>query len=88
MPLEEFWAQGARARDVVRAVRDVLEWEPPYAKWFLGGTLNVCFNCVDRHVEAGLGDRVAFHFEGEPEDDAARSPIRRLQARSCASRTG
>src|SRR5205085_12182678 len=42
---------------------------PPYAKWYLGGTLNVCFNCVDRHVEAGLGDRVAYHWEGEPEGE-------------------
>jgi acetyl-CoA synthetase len=45
------------------------EWEPPYAKWYLGGKLNVCFNCVDRHVEAGRGDKVAFHWEGEPEGD-------------------
>ena len=45
------------------------EWEPPYAKWYLGGKLNVCFNCVDRHVEAGRGDRVAYHWEGEPEND-------------------
>src|SRR4029453_7068987 len=51
----------------------VLEGEPPYAKWFVGGQLNVCFNCVDRHVEAGFGDRVAYYFEGEPEGD--RAPI-------------
>src|SRR4029453_13190853 len=46
----------------------VSEWEPPYAKWFLGGELNVAYNCVDRHVEAGLGDKVAIHWEGEPGD--------------------
>ncbi len=45
-----------------------LEWDPPFAKWFVGGRLNVSVNCVDRHVEAGLGDRVAFHWEGEPGD--------------------
>ncbi len=45
------------------------EWELPYAKWFLGGKLNVSYNCVDRHVEAGRGDKVAFHWEGEPEED-------------------
>ena len=45
------------------------EWEPPYAKWYLGGKLNVCFNCVDRHVEAGNGDKVAYYWEGEPEDE-------------------
>ena len=44
------------------------EWALPYAKWFLGGKLNVAHNCVDRHVEAGLGDRVAYHWEGEPGD--------------------
>ena len=44
------------------------EWDLPYAKWFLGGKLNVAYNCVDRHVEAGLGDRVAYHWEGEPGD--------------------
>jgi acetyl-CoA synthetase len=47
----------------------LLEWEPPYAKWYLGGKLNVCFNCVDRHVEAGQGGKVAYHWEGEPEDE-------------------
>ena len=45
-----------------------LEWELPYAKWFVGGTLNASVNCVDRHVAAGLGDRVAINFEGEPGD--------------------
>src|SRR5690606_27951762 len=46
----------------------ILEWDPPFAKWFVGGTLNVSYNCLDRHVEAGLGDRVAYHWEGEPGD--------------------
>ncbi len=45
--------------------------DPPFAKWFADGTLNVAYNCVDRHVEAGLGDRVAIHFEGEPGDGRA-----------------
>jgi acetyl-CoA synthetase len=46
-----------------------LDWNnPPFAKWFIGGELNVAYNCVDRHVEAGLGDRVAIHWEGEPGD--------------------
>ncbi|WP_416486550.1 AMP-binding protein, partial [Streptomyces sp. CL12] len=44
---------------------------PPFAKWFKDGTLNVAHNCVDRHVEAGHGDRVAIHFEGEPGDSRA-----------------
>ena len=70
IPFEEFWAR--EARDRVTWFDDfhtVLEWEAPYAKWFGGGTLNVCFNCLDRHVEAGKGEKVAFYFEGEPEDD-------------------
>jgi len=47
----------------------VLDWSnPPFAKWFVDGKLNVSYNCVDRHVEAGLGDRVAIHWEGEPGD--------------------
>ncbi len=46
----------------------VLEWERPYAKWFVGGELNASVNCVDRHVAAGRGDKVAIQFEGEPGD--------------------
>jgi acetyl-CoA synthetase len=46
----------------------ICEWDLPYAKWFVGGKLNASYNCLDRHVEAGLGDRVAFHWEGEPGD--------------------
>jgi acetyl-CoA synthetase len=46
----------------------VLEWDLPFARWFGGGTLNVSYNCLDRHVEAGHGDRVAYHWEGEPGD--------------------
>ncbi|MDQ6641451.1 MAG: acetate--CoA ligase, partial [Actinomycetota bacterium] len=48
----------------------VLDWDnPPFAKWFIGGTLNASYNCIDRHVEAGNGDKVALHWVGEPEDD-------------------
>ena len=45
-----------------------LEWDLPFAKWFVGGELNVAYNCVDRHVENGLGDKVAYHWIGEPGD--------------------
>ena len=49
----------------------MLDWsEAPFANWFVGGKLNVAYNCVDRHVEAGNGDRVAIHWEGEPVDDS------------------
>jgi len=66
---EGFWA--TQARELISWYDDfhtTLEWELPFAKWFVGGTLNVSVNCLDRHVEAGLGSRVAYHFEGEPGD--------------------
>ena len=67
---DELWTTEARERVTwFEPFTKLYEWEPPYAKWYLGGTLNVCFNCVDRHVEAGRGDRVAYHWEGEPEND-------------------
>ena len=66
----EFWADEARARVTwFEPFQTVCEWELPYAKWFLGGKLNVTYNCVDRHVEAGNGDRVAYYWEGEPADE-------------------
>ncbi len=67
---EEFWESEARERVTwFEPFAKLYEWEPPYAKWYLGGKLNVCFNCVDRHVEAGNGEKVAYHWEGEPEDE-------------------
>src|SRR5919108_2424400 len=67
---EEFWQTEGRERVTwFEPFTSLLEWEAPYAKWYLGGKLNVCFNCVDRHVESGLGDKVAHHWEGEPEGD-------------------
>jgi acetyl-CoA synthetase len=64
----DFWAEQAGALDWFRPWDRVLEWELPFAKWFVGGTLNVSYNCLDRHVAAGRGDKVAFHWEGEPGD--------------------
>jgi acetyl-CoA synthetase len=64
---ETFWEQEARERlSWFEPFDRLYEWEPPYARWFLGGTLNVSYNCLDRHVEQGLGDKVAYHWEGEP----------------------
>jgi acetyl-CoA synthetase len=66
---EGFWArQAAHLLDWYEEWHTILEWELPYAKWFVGGKLNVSYNCLDRHVAAGLGDRVALHWEGEPGD--------------------
>ena len=64
-----FWAR--QARELVSWFSDfdtTLEWELPFAKWFSGGTLNISYNCLDRHLAAGLGDRVAYYWEGEPGD--------------------
>ena len=64
-----FWAKQAERLAWTTPWTEVLDWSnPPFAKWFVGGTLNVAYNCLDRHVEAGLGDRVAYYFEGEPGD--------------------
>ncbi|WP_258345175.1 acetate--CoA ligase [Saccharopolyspora gregorii] len=66
---EGFWAEQADQLDWARKWGQVLDWSgAPFAKWFVGGELNVAHNCVDRHVEAGNGDRVAIHWEGEPGD--------------------
>ena len=65
---EGFWAEQAQALEWFAPWRSACEWKLPFAEWFVGGTLNVAYNCVDRHVAAGLGERVAFHWEGEPGD--------------------
>jgi acetyl-CoA synthetase len=64
-----FWAR--QAADLLSWAKDwdtICDWQLPFAKWFTGGSLNVAYNCLDRHVEAGRGDKVAFHWEGEPGD--------------------
>ena len=67
---EELWETEARERVTwFEPFTTLYEWDLPYAKWYLGGKLNVCFNCVDRHVDAGLGEKVAYHWEGEPDDE-------------------
>jgi acetyl-CoA synthetase len=65
---EGFWAAQARALTWFEPFEQVLDWQLPFARWFVGGRLNVAFNCLDRHVESGLGEKVAFYFEGEPGD--------------------
>jgi acetyl-CoA synthetase len=65
-----FWGEQANRLAWETPFTEVLDWsQPPFAKWFVGGKLNVAYNCVDRHVEAGHGDRVAIHWVGEPVDD-------------------
>jgi acetyl-CoA synthetase len=66
---EAFWKREAQRVTWFEPYAKLYEWEPPYAKWFLGGKLNIAYNCVDRHVEAGRGTKVAFQWEGEPDGD-------------------
>ncbi|MDI1461923.1 acetate--CoA ligase [Catellatospora sp. KI3] len=64
-----FWETQARRLDWAQPWDQVLDWSnPPFAKWFVGGKLNIAYNCLDRHLANGLGDRVAIHWEGEPGD--------------------
>ncbi|CNF77728.1 acetyl-coenzyme A synthetase [Mycobacterium tuberculosis] len=64
-----FWAEQADRLTWTKRWDDVLDWSnPPFAKWYVGGELNVAYNCIDRHVEAGQGAKVAYHWEGEPGD--------------------
>jgi acetyl-CoA synthetase len=63
-----FWARQALALDWEQEWSTILEWDLPFAKWFVGGRLNVSYNCLDRHVASGHGDQVAFYWEGEPGD--------------------
>jgi len=65
---EAYWAGWAERLDWFEPWHTVLEWNPPYAKWFVGGKLNVSHNCLDRHVQAGKADRPALIWEGEPGD--------------------
>ncbi|MEV4015329.1 acetate--CoA ligase [Nonomuraea angiospora] len=64
-----FWERAAERLAWAKRWETTLEWNAPFAKWFVGGELNVAYNCVDRHVEEGRGDKVAYYWEGEPEGD-------------------
>ncbi|MFD5825318.1 acetate--CoA ligase [Lentzea sp. NPDC060358] len=69
---EAFWAKQAERLHWDTSWDQVLDWsDAPFAKWFVGGKLNVAYNCVDRHVESGHGEQVAIHWEGEPGDSRA-----------------
>jgi acetyl-CoA synthetase len=63
-----FWAKQALALDWSEEWQTICEWDLPFSKWFVGGKLNATYNCLDRHVEAGRGERVAYYWEGEPGD--------------------
>ena len=79
-----FWEKQAERISWEQKWDRVLDWDdPPFAKWYVGGTLNAAYNCVDRHVEAGNGDRVAIHWVGEPEDDTRTITYAELQDQVC-----
>jgi acetyl-CoA synthetase len=79
-----FWGRQANRLSWDTPFTDVLDWsEAPFAKWYVGGKLNVAYNCVDRHVEAGNGDRVAIRWEGEPVDDSRTLTYSDLLAEVC-----
>ena len=65
---QAFWASWADKLEWMTPYTTILEWKEPFAKWFTGGTLNASVNALDRHVRAGLGAKIAFHYEGEPGD--------------------
>jgi len=81
---EGFWAEQAERISWDRTWDRVLDWDdPPFAKWFVGARLNAAYNCVDRHVEAGRGDKVAIHWVGEPLDDTRDLTYAQLQEEVC-----
>ena len=89
VPFEEFWEREGRERVTwFEPFTGLLEWELPYAKWYVGGKINVAYNCLDRHVEAGRGDKVAYYYEGEPGASGRRSRTRSCSRRSSRPRTG
>ena len=82
-----FWAEAAERLTWGQKWDRVLDWDnPPFAKWYVGGTLNAAYNCVDRHVEAGNGDKVALHWVGEPEDDTRDLTYAELKDEVCQGR--
>ncbi len=81
---EAFWAEQAERLDWDQKWDRVLDWDdPPFAKWFVGGRLNASYNCVDRHVANGLGDKVAIHWVGEPEGDTRDITYAQLKDQVC-----
>ena len=80
---EAWWADQARTLQWETPFSSVLEWDAPFARWFADGTLNASVNCLDRHVDAGRGDKVALHWVGEPEGDRLDITYRELLERTC-----
>jgi acetyl-CoA synthetase len=79
-----FWAEAAERLDWDTRWSEVLDWSnAPFAKWYVGGKLNAAYNCLDRHVEAGRGDKIAYHWVGEPEGDTRDITYAELKDEVC-----
>jgi acetyl-CoA synthetase len=79
-----FWERAAERLTWDTKWEKVLDWDDaPFAKWFVGGKINAAYNCVDRHVEAGKGDKIAYHWVGEPEDDTRDITYAELKDEVC-----
>src|SRR5690348_1516092 len=79
-----FWDKQAHRLSWAEPWSQVLDWsDAPFARWFVGGRINAAYNCVDRHVEAGRGDKVAIHWVGEPIDDARDITYAELKDEVC-----
>src|SRR5262245_47954612 len=63
---ERFWEKFARELEWIRPWDKILDWQPPHAKWFVGGKLNITVNCLDRHVRGARRNKAALIWEGEP----------------------
>jgi len=86
---DAFWEKEGRERlSWFTPFETLKEWDPPFAKWYLGGRLNACYNCVDRHVENGLGDKVAYFWEGEAPEDKITITYADLQRRVVKAANG
>ncbi len=84
---EAFWAEQADSLRWMERWQQVMDWNPPWVTWFKGGRLNVSDNCLDRHVESGGGDKVAYYWEGEPGDERTIT-YRELHAEVCRFANG
>lgn len=70
---QAYWKHHAQSLHWSKPWTKVLDWKPPFAQWFVGGQLNACYNCLDRHIEAGLGEKTAYIWEGEKSEQRVLS---------------
>jgi len=81
--IEAFWDKYAKERHWFKPYDKVLEWDEPFAKWFVGGQTNVSYNCLDKHIEEGRGDKTAILWEGEPVGETRTYTYKELHAEVC-----